>query len=218
MADPTRVLFRLFILALSLFFAIGAILVWRGLFEPGTYILITGVIGSVASVIGLVTLSSPRLTTNDLRGVETELFNTVAEQLKAAKESEERLATSKEELSKLERERAEVELLVRQASLKVFMEERLRNVAAEIEKKIAADGSLNRLFDEYNETRMRVGELNGAIAESPRAELINQILVDVRAETEKQELNVRFMGFEINIYPAIAASQKMIASLAKHEA
>jgi hypothetical protein len=170
-----RTVVRLLILILSLFFAVGAVLAWRGILETNTYIVVTGLVGSVASVIGLVTLGSPRLTTKDLRSVETELFNTVAEQLKAAKESEEKLATNKQELSKLERERAEVELLVRQASLKVFMEERLRNIAAEIEKRLTADGTLSRLFDEHVEALGRVRELNGTIAQSPRADLINQI-------------------------------------------
>jgi vacuolar-type H+-ATPase subunit I/STV1 len=149
--------------------------------------------------------------------VETELFNTVAEQLKAAKDSEEKLATNKEELSKLQRERSEIELLVRQASLKVFYEERLRNIAAELENRLTRDEMLTRLFDEYNEVLERVQELNATISQSPRADLINAILGDVRKnETEKhRELNVRFMGVEIDIYPAIKASEKMISSLAR---
>jgi vacuolar-type H+-ATPase subunit I/STV1 len=201
----------------ALFFAFGALLAWRGTLETATYILVTGVIGSVASVIGLIALSTPRLTTKDLRGVETELFNTVAEQLKAAKDSEEKLATNKEELSKLQRERSEIELLVRQASLKVFYEERLRNIAAELENRLTRDEMLTRLFDEYNEVLERVQELNATISQSPRADLINAILGDVRKnETEKhRELNVRFMGVEIDIYPAIKASEKMISSLAR---
>jgi hypothetical protein len=205
------------ILLVALFFAFGALLAWRGTLETATYILVTGVIGSVASVIGLIALSTPRLTTKDLRGVETELFNTVAEQLKAAKDSEEKLATNKEELSKLQRERSEIELLVRQASLKVFYEERLRNIAAELENRLTRDEMLTRLFDEYNEVLERVQELNATISQSPRADLINAILGDVRKnETEKhRELNVRFMGVEIDIYPAIKASEKMISSLAR---
>jgi vacuolar-type H+-ATPase subunit I/STV1 len=201
----------------ALFFAFGALLAWRGTLETATYILVTGVIGSVASVIGLIALSTPRLTTKDLRGVETELFNTVAEHLKAAKDSEEKLATNKEELSKLQRERSEIELLVRQASLKVFYEERLRNIAAELENRLTRDEMLTRLFDEYNEVLERVQELNATISQSPRADLINAILGDVRKnETEKhRELNVRFMGVEIDIYPAIKASEKMISSLAR---
>jgi hypothetical protein len=209
-----QILVRLLVFFVALFFAVGAAFAWTGKIEANTYIVITGIIGSIASVVGLAALGSPRLTAKDLRSVEAELFNTVAEQLKAAKDSEEKLATNKEELSRLERERAEVELLVRQASLKVFMEERLRNVAVEVENRLSADTMLSRLFDSYNETLVRVTELNGAIIRSPRADLINQILVDTERH-ERSPIYVRVMGMDIDIRPFIAASRDVISAAAK---
>jgi len=113
---------RVVIATVALFFALGGLLAWLGTLDATTYIVITGLVGSVASVIGLVALGAPRLTTSDIRNVEADLLQSVAEQVQSAKEYEEKLASNREELSRLEQERVEIELLVRQASLKLFME------------------------------------------------------------------------------------------------
>jgi hypothetical protein len=54
-------------------FTIGAFAAWRGWIDANTYIVISGIAGSLASVLGLVALSTPRLTTKDVREVEADL-------------------------------------------------------------------------------------------------------------------------------------------------
>ena len=133
---------RIIIALVLAFFAIGAVLAFFGKFNVEAYIIVTGIVGSIASVIGLVALGANRLTAADVRNVEVELLKDIADQVQSAKEYEDKLETNREEISRLERERAEIELIVRQASLKLFMEERLRYVGMEIEKRISADASL----------------------------------------------------------------------------
>ena len=61
------------LIALSLaFFAIGAALAYFGKFSADTYIIVTGIVGCVASVIGLVALGAARLTAADVRNVEAD--------------------------------------------------------------------------------------------------------------------------------------------------
>jgi uncharacterized small protein (DUF1192 family) len=74
--------------------------------------------------------------------VEAELVQNLADTMKSVKEYEQRVSVNREEINRLEQERREIELIVRQASLKIFMEERLRNLAAEVEKRVNADAML----------------------------------------------------------------------------
>ena len=147
---------RIIIALVLAFFAVGAVLAIFGKFNTDTYIIVTGIIGSIASVIGLVALGSARLTAADIRNVETELLKDIADQVQAVKEYEDKLATNREEITRLERERAEIEVIVRQASLKLFMEERLRYIANEVEKRISADVSLNEMIENYKNALARV--------------------------------------------------------------
>jgi hypothetical protein len=203
------------IIALTLaFFAVGAVLAYFGQFNAETYIVVTGIVGSVASVIGLVALGAARLTADDVRSVEADLLKGIAEQVQAAKEYEEKLATNREEISRLERERVEIELIVRQASLKLFMEERLRYIAMEIEKRIAADVALENLLSNYNESLARVKELDGQITVSDRADTVRKILGEVRGDSlralvPRREFYVTLLGNKINIYPFLEQLGKL---------
>lgn len=196
------------------FFAVGAVLAYFGQFSAETYIIVTGIVGSVASVIGLVALGAARLTADDVRNVEADLLKDIAEQVQAAKEYEEKLATNREEISRLERERVEIELIVRQASLKLFMEERLRYIAMEIDKRITADVALGDLLSNYAEALVRVKELDGQITVSDRAETVRKILKDVRGDSmgalmRRREFYVTFLGTKIDIYPLLEQLGKL---------
>ena len=106
----------------------------------------TALLGRVrlASIVGLIALAGQRLTAQDVQGVEAELVQNLADTMKSVKEYEERVSVNREEINRLEQERWEIELIVRQASLKIFMEERLRNLAAEVEKRVNADSDAVR--------------------------------------------------------------------------
>jgi hypothetical protein len=207
---------RVIFILIALFFAVGAVLTWRGEFDSATYIAVTGVVGSIASVIGLVALGAPRLTATDVRRVEADLFKTIAEQARAAKEYDEKLVSNRQELTKLEKERAEIELLVRQASLKVFLEEQLRYIATEIDKRLEGDITLNDLIGKYGIARKRVEEINGQIERSDKADTIQQILQDVRSTDREgpSKIYVKIMGNRVDIGPGVHILQKLFTEYA----
>jgi hypothetical protein len=206
---------RIIIILIALFFAVGAVFAYRGTLDNNTYIAITGVVGSIASIIGLIALAGSKLTAKDVRNVEAELFQTLADQVKLAQENEEKLAANRQELTRLERERVEIELLVRQASLKVYMEERLRNIAHDVEKRLSSDLSLAELCTNYQETLGRVKQLNGEISKSPRADLIEEIIqsIPLPERMHRPKMNLKFFGIEIDLYPFIAASTRVTETL-----
>jgi hypothetical protein len=64
---------RIGVLVVALFFNVGGYFALHGSLNANTYIVLTGVIGSVASVIGLIALATPRLTSKDFRDVDADL-------------------------------------------------------------------------------------------------------------------------------------------------
>ena len=137
-------LIRIGVVLLALVFIVGGFAAWRGWMDANTYIVLSGIFGSLASIVGLIALAGQRLTAQDVQGVEAELVQNLADTMKSVKEYEERVSVNREEINRLEQERWEIELIVRQASLKIFMEERLRNLAAEVEKRVNADSDAVR--------------------------------------------------------------------------
>ncbi len=173
--------------------------------------IVTSVIGSIASILGLIALSAPRLTASDIENVEADLIQDLADQAKAVRESQERLALSREELSRLEQERAEIELLVRQVSLQVFMEEQVKYISFEVEKRVRSDTVFDGLIRSYDEAKVRLNELNGQIISSGRAETISRILKEIQyrpALTRPRRMEIEFMGKTINIAPAVSIIEK----------
>lgn len=204
-------LVRLIVALIALFFVTGAVLAWFGKIDPNTYIIITGIIGSIASVLGLIALGTPRLRPEDVQNVQAELYETLAEQVRAAKENEAKLALGRDELDRLERERAETELLVRQVSLQVFMEEQAKYIGAEIERRIDSDAILSNLLQQYNEAKRRAVEFNSNIQASGKAEMISNILAGIRitpVPSERRRMYIEFMGKAIDIGPAVNLLEK----------
>jgi len=103
------------VLSSILFFLIGGVLTWFGVISVINYAFAAGIIGSIASSIGLLSFASPRLTSSDLLNVEGELVEKLSTSIQSVREYENKISKNKEEIEKIERERREIELLVRQA-------------------------------------------------------------------------------------------------------
>jgi hypothetical protein len=203
---------RITVLLLALFFAVGGFCAWRGWMDANVYIVLAGLVGSVASVTGLITLGSRRLTAEDVKDVEADLFKDLSNTMQSVRDYEAQASAGRKEIDRLAQERAEIELLVRQASLKAFMEERLRYIALEIDKRIEADITLTGLLKEYELALARVSELSGNIERSERADIIQKVLTEIQpqAKLEKQpKILVHFAGNDIDIYPAIAMAGRI---------
>jgi hypothetical protein len=196
---------------MALFFAVGGFLAWRGSFDTSTYIALTGLVGSVASVIGLIALASPRLTTKDIREVDADLVKGLSATMQSVRDYESRASASRQEIDRLAQQRAEIELLVRQASLKAFTEERLRYIALELEKRIGSDVTLSGLLDEYKAARDRVTEIDGVIERSERADLVYEVLSKNGSHfpnKSKPEFVIGVLGNSVDVGPWLYAMSR----------
>lgn len=195
------------------FFIVGGLLVWNGLFSTNAYALSAGIIGSVASIIGLLTFASPRLTSKDILSVEGDLIQKLALATKSVEEYEERISHNKEQLASLEQDRRQIELLVRQASVKVFLEEKLRRLSVEIEDNVLSNHTLSDYLIQYESTKLKIAEIDGEIHNSGKADLISSIIGDLKPEDRK--LFVTFFGLKLDISPVLQATEVIATNITK---
>ena len=201
----------LVVLGAVAFFVGGGIATWQGALDVHTYALIGGIVGSVASSIGLIAFALPRLTDKDMMSLESQLVQRLAETTASLNDYESRLSDNKEELEQLQRDRLEIELLVRQASIKVFLEEKMRRLTEEIEDHVASDKTLVTWLAEYQKTRKSIGEIEGKITESDRAELIREVIGELAPSRRK--VFVHIGGQPVDVSPVLRVSEQLVATV-----
>jgi hypothetical protein len=80
--------------------------------------MISCIVGSAASVSGLIALGAPRLSATDVKDVQADIFKGLASTMQSVGNAETRAIVGREQINRIEQERRELELLVRQTSLK----------------------------------------------------------------------------------------------------
>lgn len=207
-----RALSIIVVFAAILFFVGGGIAIWQGGLAVTSYALVGGIVGSIASIIGLLAFASPRLTDKDVLSVESQLVQRLADATTSLKDYETKISVNKEELQQLQRDRLEVELLVRQASVKVFLEEKLKRLADEIEERVMSDGTLTDWLIEYEKSVERVKEIDGQIASSSRADLIREVIGGLQPSDKK--LFVQILGVKVDLSPVLRLSEGLVDGIA----
>lgn len=106
-----------------LYFIVGIILVWLKIFDHQEYLNGAGIVGAIASVLGLLSFARPALTRDDIKSIETESLAKLGEISSEIKNLETARAATASEINDLEIKKKEMELLVRKASMSLFLRE-----------------------------------------------------------------------------------------------
>lgn len=199
------------VLSAITFFFIGGLLTWAGIIPVMAYATAGGIIGSIASTIGLLAFASPRLTDKDVLSVEGQLVQRLADATTSVQAYENRISENIEEIQRLERDRLEIEILVRQASVKVFLEEKMKRLSDEIENHVLSDVTLVKWLTAYEQTKLGIAEIDGQITSSERAELIMEVIGDIQPANRK--IFVEFGGLKVDLSPVLRVSERLANSL-----
>jgi hypothetical protein len=105
------------------YFIVGWIAVLLGVFDKYLYFSYAGFVGAIASVVGLLSLTKPAFTKTDLHEIEIDSLKSIAETSEQLKSLERERVKTIEELDDLELQKKEMELLVKKASLVLFLKE-----------------------------------------------------------------------------------------------
>ena len=175
------------IVAALMYFAFGGIAVWLGKLTVESYALFGGLAGSVASILGLVSLSRPALTQSDIENVEIDVLRKLTETSSQLKDIEQkRLAemqklesarvVTQEQMEQLSQQKKEMEFLVRQASLVLLLQEQRRMRVDQIEQELAKSPELREHLESLDSVTRKLTALQEEIDVSPHVELLQSVI------------------------------------------
>ncbi len=167
-----------------LYFTLGGIACALGWFDLTAYAVAGGIVGSIASTLGLISLSRPALAQSDLESIEIESLQKIAVTTKDIQQLELRRATQKEEIASLEQQRKELEVLVQRASLSLFLKEQHKHQTERIANAIRKSESLRQSLEEISRIEKKIAALDDEIETDPNVDLLKSIIRSAQVEQD----------------------------------
>jgi hypothetical protein len=193
-----------FIVLVVLFFIVGYILVVFNILGQELYNQIATVLGGLASSIGLLAFVLPSLRTSDIKNIEIETLKSLAKTAEEIQKKEAELKTRESDISRLELQKEELEFLVKNASLNLFLKEQLERYYETLDKQISNNKEINNTLSEIRELEFKVNELDIEISKNPNTEYIIEILKKARKQRRTEiEITTPFDVF-FNFFEGIA--------------
>lgn len=177
---------KIAILLCLVFFGLGWFAVQQGWLTQSLYLTIASLVGTIASVIGLLTFSRPGISSEDLKAVEIESFAKLAAAAKDVEKLEGKKLQTQTDIEQLTRTKQEMDVLVRKAALSLFMNEELRRLEDRIVAHLEQYPAIKQDLAQYQEKTARLVELNEEIHAHKDADLLSEIIRRVRFRPEVQ--------------------------------
>ncbi|MBK7103796.1 MAG: hypothetical protein IPH62_00730 [Ignavibacteriae bacterium] len=191
-----RILISIVIIALG-YFIFGFVAVLLKWFDKDLYLTLSAIIGGVASVSGLLAFASSRLKKEDIENVGIEYFKKVVESSEELKKKEEELQhkeleldTKEKELMELEIKKSEIELLVRKASMALFLKDQFERTQYRINEIKDENKELSKLLLQYVTYKKQLQVLDQEISVDENSEILAEIIAEVNSiKSSSEKLN-----------------------------
>ncbi len=170
------------------YFVIGWVAMYFGMVDREKYFAYTGLVGGVASVAGLIAFFRPALSKSDVDAVGIESLKSLTKTAEELKELEEAQARAKGELGDLEIKKKEVELLVRKASLALFLREQHSYYEQQIKERLEGDVGLMADLGKIDGIQRQLEALNEQIDSSPNVKLVREVISSAQRQDRMDEI------------------------------
>ena len=174
-----------------LYFVAGGIATLAGWLPTQAYLSMAGVVGGLASVLGLIALARPGLRQTDLEDLELQSLRKLADASDEIKQLERARLATKQEIDTLEARRREMEFLVRKASLSLFLQEQHRLYSKRIVEELAKNKDLEANLQELRGIDEKLTALDEEIEKDPNVDLLKDTIEAARRQPAQDE---RFRG------------------------
>lgn len=204
-----------------LYFVVGFIMMSMGLMPKDTYLTYAAIIGSIASVCGLLSFGIVKKITNeDFENVEIGYLKKVSEaadELKQKKEElvskSQALSNAEKEIKKLEIKKQEMEFLVKKASLSLFLQDQIERNQKMVTDKIESDLELKKLLEEISPLKEKLSKLEQEIKSDPNVDLLEEIISTGKRDYEDIiEFRPNIFGLGINVNQLARTIAKIMTS------
>ena len=196
--------------------SLGAILSYFGFLDKGFYNLAIGVLGALASLIGLFSLLRPGITKDDIQKIEYDSFLALKNISDELKTLEQKKIEKDHELTDLEIKKKEMEFLVRKASMSLFLREQCKHYEQKITEHLKSQPEITKYIQDLIDSQEKLRALNEEIEKSPHVDLLKEIITRVQRNTTEFKIKSPFDLIRAIIDPQIMAGEFCSIITASH--
>jgi hypothetical protein len=176
MRNPMRRIFAIIILLCIIYFLGGWIAVYFNILKEETYYSFAGIVGGFASVVGLFSFTKPALTKSDLQEIELDSIKSIAKTTEELNKLEKKREKTQVEIGDLTLQKKEMELLVKNASLALFLKEQHNHYEEKILAELKENKELSENLIKIEELNKKINTLNQEIESDPNVDLLKEII------------------------------------------
>jgi hypothetical protein len=193
-----RRVFAIVILFCIAYFLGGGIAVFFGIFKKDDYFAYAGIVGGLATVAGLFALTRPALSKADVQAIELDALRSMAETTAQLQDLELARSKTKEEIGGLEIKKREMELLVKKASLALFLKEQYAHHERQILEEVNRNPGLSGSLSKAREVSAKLVALNEEIETNPNVAQLKEIIASASRQPVTVDDLVKEVPFPLN--------------------
>lgn len=165
-----------------LYFIIGALLVWVfGIFDQQAYLQGAGIVGALASILGLLSFTRPALSQSDIENIEVSSLQKLGEVSSEIKRLEAARSNTVNQIDNLETQKKEMELLVRKASMSLFLKEQQKNYLKTILDLLSKEPKLTKSMADLDAVEKKLTVLEEEIEQDANVESLRRIILEAKS-------------------------------------
>ncbi|MGB4849452.1 MAG: hypothetical protein WBP41_16120 [Saprospiraceae bacterium] len=189
----TNIILRLIIYIAILYFIFGYILVLTKFYTLNEYLTIATILGGISSVAGLLSIFSKRINKDDLEKIGIEYFKEVVSAADSLKEKElilvdkeTQLSTKEREIKELEVKKAELDYIVRKASMTIFLHDQLAQIENTIIELVNENKELTGNINKRGNIINKLKDLHEEIKLGENSNKVNEIILMISKDRKFQ--------------------------------
>lgn len=192
-----RRLFAIVILLCIVYFLGGWLAVYLQWLPREEYFAYAGIVGGLASVAGLFALTRPALSKSDVQAIELDALKSMTETAEQLQALEAARSKTKEEIGGLEIQKREMELLVKKASLALFLKEQLAHHERQLLEEVERNASLQEHLQKSQEAAEKLRALNEEVESHPNVAQLKEIIASASRQPVTIDALVRELPFPL---------------------
>lgn len=171
-----RKTYAVIIIACVIYFVGGWIATRFGVVTRDDYFAYAGIVGGLASVAGLLALTRPAITQSDFKSFEIETLKSMTATAEHLNELQSAHAQTMQEIDELAIKKKAMELLVKKASLALFLKERYSHHERQVLEELAKNENLRIALLNASESAEKIQALDEEIAVDPNVSQLREII------------------------------------------
>lgn len=212
-----RRIVAIIILLCIAYFICGYVFVYFQFISQDQYFAYAGIVGGLASVAGLFSLIKPTLTKDDLQSLELNSLKSLIETTEQVKALEQKRLQARSEIGDLELRKKEMELLVKKASMSLFLKEQFSQYEQKILSRINIDEFLKESLIQIEEIKVKLDALEEEIESDKNVDTLRNVINSANRRQDTMDELIDTMPSAIKfIFILFREYSKLIKSIIGH--